>query len=498
MNKKVVIIGGGISGLITGIYLQKNGYITEVLEKNAISGGACIGWERKGCYIDGCLHWLVGTNPSSAFYQLWKETKVLDDDTEIFHQDDYAVFKLDSGKTITIWGDKEKLRQELTAFAPEDKKNIDKFIKLIKRFESIEGPIDRPKDLMGLGQLLKIAFTMAGAYRLVNKYSKISCAEYFKRFKNPELRECLTSFMAPSYNFMSLLYMLSRVTNKNGGIPIGGSLELSKRVQNYYLELGGKIRNNAIVESVDIKGDTATGVILQSGEIIPADWVVSTTAVEHCLKDLLGGKYPVKEIDLRLSDMDKNPIYTFTTAVFKCDADLSCMPLSTHVNIDPPIAFDTEYTHLTVRNYSYDKTLKTTEGSTVVQVSVRGNDHMYFWWKDKKVAGSYKQEKQKFGQTILDILQDKFPELNGKLSVIDVITPCTYERYLNSRHGSFQGFVRSTKSKTLPGNSVIKGLKNFVLSGQCVFQGGGMPPAGCMGRFSAQRICKKDKKKFVY
>lgn len=498
MNKKVVIIGAGISGLITGIYLQKNGYQTEILEKNAVSGGACIGWERKDCYIDGCLHWLVGTNPSSAFYQMWKETKVLDDNTKIFFQDDYAVFDLGNGKTITIWSDKEKLRQELTTFAPEDKKNIDRFIKLVTRFESIEGPIDKPKDLMGLFQLLKIAFTMVGDYRLVNKYSKISCAEYFKNFKNHELRECLTNFMAPSYNFMSLLYMLSRVTNKNGGIPMGGSLALSNRVKNYYLSLGGKVRNNAMVEAVEIKGDTATGVILKGGEVVSADWVVSSTAVEHCLKDLLGGKYPVKEIDSRLNDMDKNPIYTFSTVIFKCDMDMTNKPLSTHINLDTPIVFDTEYDHLTIRNYFYDNTLKTPEGSTIVQASLRGNDHMFFWWKDKKQLGTYKAEKQKFGQALLSIIENRYPEYKGKLSVIDVVTPCTYERYLNSRHGSFQGFVRSTKSKALPGNSVVKGLKNFVLSGQCVFQGGGIPPAGCMGRFSAQRICKKDKKKFVY
>ena len=34
-KKKVIIIGGGISGMTTGIYLQINGYDTEIVEKNA-------------------------------------------------------------------------------------------------------------------------------------------------------------------------------------------------------------------------------------------------------------------------------------------------------------------------------------------------------------------------------------------------------------------------------------------------------------------------------
>jgi len=38
-DKKVIVIGGGVSGLTTAIYLQKNGYETLVLEKNATLGG---------------------------------------------------------------------------------------------------------------------------------------------------------------------------------------------------------------------------------------------------------------------------------------------------------------------------------------------------------------------------------------------------------------------------------------------------------------------------
>jgi hypothetical protein len=43
---------------------------------------------------------------------------------------------------------------------------------------------------------------------------------------------------------------------------------------------------------------------------------------------------------------------------------------------------------------------------------------------------------------------------------------------------------------------VIKGLKNFILSGQGIFRSGGMPPALITGKFAVQRICKFDKKKF--
>ena len=87
--------------------------------------------------------------------------------------------------------------------------------------------------------------------------------------------------------------------------------------------------------------------------------------------------------------------------------------------------------------------------------------------------------------------------MENEFEVIDVITPCTYERYLNSRHGCFQGFVHTARGKSLMQKGVIKGLKNFILGDQWILQSGGLPPAVISGRFSALRVCKADKKKFI-
>lgn len=54
--KKVVIIGGGVSGLSAGIYAQQKGYQTEIYEKNQMLGGECTGWNRQGYHIDNCIH----------------------------------------------------------------------------------------------------------------------------------------------------------------------------------------------------------------------------------------------------------------------------------------------------------------------------------------------------------------------------------------------------------------------------------------------------------
>ena len=496
MGKKVLIIGGGVSGLTTAIYLRLNGYETVVLEKNAVPGGACIGWERKGCYIDGCIHWLVGTNPKDPTYKLWEQIGALSPDVQVFDQNDFYTLDFEDGVKFNVWSDLTKLENELTSFAPEDKKQIKKLCKLLKIFGKITAPIDKPVDLMNLLDLLKVAFTMAGTYYHVNKASKISCASFAEKFKNPYIKKWIKEHLSANYNFMSFLYMLGHVVLQDGGIPEGGSKGFVERICNKYLSTGGQIRYNVEVEKVNVENNVAVGVTLKNGEVINADWVVSSVPIEHLLHDLLGEKYQLKKISERLKDANTYPIYTYTTVVYKIKADLSNEPLSHKIYFNQPITLNEQHFSVTYRNFSYDKTLKVPEGHTVVQATLMGDDQQYFWWQDIKEKGDYLAKKQELANKLMEIYLTRHPELEGKIEVIDVLTPLTYQRYLNGRHGSFQGFVQTPKGKALMQKGVIKGLKNFILSGQWILRSGGLPPAAITGKWAAQRICKIDRIKF--
>jgi hypothetical protein len=70
---KVIIIGSGIAGLSCGCYLQMNGIQTEILEASLLPGGLCTAWHRGPYVFDGCLRWLMGAQPPSAFHQVWAE-----------------------------------------------------------------------------------------------------------------------------------------------------------------------------------------------------------------------------------------------------------------------------------------------------------------------------------------------------------------------------------------------------------------------------------------
>ena len=494
--KKVIIIGGGVSGLTTAIYLKNCGYDTVVLEKNAVVGGACIGWSRQGCYIDGCIHWLVGTKRGTKTYELWEDVGALSADTKILYPEDFYTLSFSDGKSFTVWSDIDKLYSELVAVSPEDKRAIKDLCKRIKRFQRIDAPVDKPADLMNIFELMKIGLTMAGDYYHIKKNSKISCEEYAKKFKSPYIGKWLSEHMSSGYNLMSMLYMMAHVTAGDGGIPEGGSLPMVERMRKKYLSMGGELRCSAEVERIKVEGDRAVGAVLCSGEEISADWVVAATPAEHTLKKLLEDRYPLKKIDMRLADRWTYPIYTYTTAVFAVEYDMGRLPLSEKIYFEEPIELERERDAAVFRNYRYDGSMKAPDGKSVVQATLSGDDDTYFWWENVKNYGQYESKKAEIAERLERIYTKKHPELKGKIKLIDFITPLTYQRYLNGRHGSFQAFVQTSKGKSLMQKGIVPGLSGFVLSGQWILQSGGLPPAAITGRFAAQRICKADGIKF--
>ena len=123
MKKKIVIIGGGIGGLSAGIYALKAGYDAAIYEKNPVAGGECMGWNRKGYHIDNCIHWLTGTDEKTDLWKVWNTLGAIDENTAYVDEGKFYSSILD-GKELTLWNDLEKTRNELIAFAPEDKKKI--------------------------------------------------------------------------------------------------------------------------------------------------------------------------------------------------------------------------------------------------------------------------------------------------------------------------------------------------------------------------------------
>ena len=177
MNKKVVIIGGGVAGLSAGIYARLNNFEAEILEMHSVTGGQCTAWERKGYRFDYCLHWLVGTR-KGPFNDIWKETGVLNDNVEIIDHEVHTKVFTDDGKEFMIYTDLNKWEEYLCNLAPEDTGKIRKMCNEMRKSAFLQ-PYSDPPELRKFGQTISSMFSMMPVIILFIKYGKKSCSQYF-------------------------------------------------------------------------------------------------------------------------------------------------------------------------------------------------------------------------------------------------------------------------------------------------------------------------------
>ena len=150
---------------------------------------------------------------------------------------------------------------------------------------------------------------------------------------------------------------------------------------------------------------------------------------------------------------------------------------------------------LSMRNHSYTK--KDENEPTTVSLLIPVQDEVYDYFKQFTTKKDYLEAKRQVGLSVKEYVKDYFELTDDDLELIDVTTPCTYERYLNAYRGSYMSYISTKSGKGLMRSGVVKGLKNFMLTGQWLMSPGGLPIAVFTGKHAAYEICHQDKKKFI-
>lgn len=492
--KKIIIIGGGISGLTSGIYARMKGFESIILEKHTISGGECTGWDRKGYHIDGCIHWLIGTKEGTSANKFWKEVGALEG-TKSYQPESFLTYDY-KGLRICLYRELERLRQHLLDIAPEDSEVIHEFCNDIKNLENSANFNEKPMDLMNPIEIIKSFMAMEAQGKLFKKYGKVTCGAFSRRFKHPGIRE-MFEFLSPSDNMSIAILMmaLGNFASGNAGIPKGGSRAFAHRMENKYLSLGGILKKNYGVQEILIEKGVAKGVLLEDGTTLYGDYVIASCDPKVTFDHLLKGAY----FDKNLKRMYENPTdYILASSVYVAlgvNASMTNHPRTECLSI-PPFSFDNQTVNrLSFTTYNYEPSFAP-EGQTVVTVPINifGKEAYDYWVKLYKDPSQYQLEKQRIGTAIIHGLETHYPELQGKIELLDVATPVTYTRYAGAYQGAYMPFFITTNSKMMfYHNGKIKGLKNCYLSGQWIAIGGGLPGALLTGKETLQRICKKEK-----
>lgn len=491
---KVVIVGGGIAGLSCGCYLQMNGYETEVLEATSVVGGLCVGWDRGPYLFDGCMRWLIGTDSSSTFSKVWKELGAING-RPVLTYEEFLRVEDRTGRSFSFTSDLDQFARDAKAVSPADSKHIEKLVKAARSCADLDPPL-RPIELMSPWAKTKLLAEYLPMLLTVIRWKNTSMADYVKVYRNPFLREVLTSAAGDERMSSLVLVMLLGIRQRNNvGYVAGGSRALSDAIAERYKALGGSIRCRCAVKKIQVEHSRARGVVCSNGEIISADHVVACADGQSVIFKMLEGRY----INERLRRLyTRGEVFPSLVQVsLGVRSALNETPES--ISLPMPEGLlpkqSEEPPRLELSFLGADCGL-CPPGRTIVVV--RFASPTSFWTKLKKEArAKYNAEKQRLLEGVVRFIDHRFPGTAAMIEHTDIATPATIIRYTGNRDGSCQGWLPTPGVLDRPIPQVLPGLRNFYMAGHWVQAGGGLPPAALSGRYAAQYVCASDKKPFV-
>jgi phytoene dehydrogenase-like protein len=483
--KKIIVVGAGVAGLSAAVYALQSGFDVTVYEQHTIPGGNCTSWRRKGYLFEGAMHWLTGSSKNTALYEVWKNVGALKDDSKIHLKDSFYTY-YHQGQELKLYRDVDKLKKHLLEVSPEDSEEIKQLCKDIKAFMKLDMPVmdvkgvkAKYKSKMKLWKLL----SMLPLLPRMGKYDKMSVVEYVQRFKHSAIRTLLMSVVGETFTASSLFFTLACLASGDGGYVEGGSLTLAQNMAKKVVELGGKIIYSSAVEKVIIENGQAAGVMVK-GQAIKGDAVIVTIDTLIAMDKLF--ENPLTEE--WMNNMRKNTKLMANTFVsIGVEADLSHLPEALLFPLEKPLSFaGQDFDTFGFNNYACYEGYAP-KGCSALTAALIGDTYEY--WKAKKGSGQYKAEKEKLAEKITSLLEEKIPETVGKIAVIDIATPLTYERYCGTLHGSWMTRMeKGDKMTAYPSTSEL--IKNLYFAGQRIQIPGGLPVAVDTGRKAVQYLCK--------
>ena len=491
--KKIVIIGGGIAGLTAGIYARRSGFECEIYEQHTIVGGECTSWKRQGFHIDNCVHWLTGTKPGTEMNKVWCDVHALGNDVEIIQNDSFLHIEGENGESIDIWQDVERLRNDLLKLSPEDTKAIEEFISNIKTYCLMDMPALKAVDMLSIIELWRLIKKLRPIGKIHGKLSKMSLQEYADKFKHPLIKKMIMAYMPHTYNVSSWFYVLGTFCSGNGALPRGGSQGMSDRMEKYFLDLGGKIFTRKKATKIDVDKKYAQCVHFADGTSVSADYIVCTCDASIVFGYLLGEKYTEKFFKTRFNDNYCHPVYSTFNTYIAVDDKCDFLKDTTWFNCASYTAVGKTHDSVLLKSFSSEPSYSP-EGKNLLQtLLVQYEDDFDKWarlYEGNREA--YKQEKEKIAQSVLAAIEDKFPQLKGKMTVVETVSPYSYYRFCGAYKGAYMSFILTPFAPKKTHKGRLRKIKNVYLAGQWLQPPGGLPNAGATGRFVIQRICKKE------
>jgi phytoene dehydrogenase-like protein len=288
-----IIIGAGHNGLTNAAYLAKAGLNVLVVEKNEYIGGAAVTREmHDGWFYSSCSYVC-----SMMRQSIHRDLNLTKHGLVLVPYLGTVVFA-DNGDTMVSYNSEEAEYNQLRRRSPHDADAMFRFQADLARYAQLirktllRTPPDptsfRPRDIKELLWLAK-EFWSLGEKELYEyiRFFTMSAADFLDDyFEDDLIKAAMASpgvigtalgVYSPGSAYILLHHVMGDVDGNIGawGLARGGMGAISHAIASALKEHGGKIRTNAGVDKITVKNGKAVGVVLDNGDELHADIVVS-------------------------------------------------------------------------------------------------------------------------------------------------------------------------------------------------------------------------------
>lgn len=424
INKKIIIIGGGLSGLISGIHCLLKGMDVTLIEKNSQLGGK-----------------LAIPKHEDYPYLIYNKTKFTDLLNEI---------------NISITLNNHLILDNITS-------NYNDFIKFL-----YDNSID---DDNTINQFCDELLRQINNKKPNNKYEKISIKDYVLSFNSETIKNKLLSLL-PNDLSVSVLYKYLSLYLK-GEIALYDS-SITNKIINKYTELGGKYLLNKEVEKFTFdKKNIVSNVILKDNSIIEGDYFISAIDPNYTLSVLLNNKFTYV-LNLLYKDYMNYKMDYRISFLFAINKPFEYNNISVLSN------------ELKVNSSKVDYiTFKKSQNNKYIYCEIYQNYDDYDYLKIIIDKGSlYQEAKKKLIKEIIDIFNNNFKDY--KITYKDIVTLLDVNKNYNSFRGTYNAFLETPKNSKINGTCNIKNLKNVFLCSPVLLYTGGITNSLLIGKQSVK------------
>jgi phytoene dehydrogenase-like protein len=522
-----IVIGGGHNGLISAAYLARAGMKTLVLEQRHVLGGAAVTEELFPGFRFSVFSYVVSLLRPEVIRELELPKHGLDilplDGTFTPLTDDYLWRVNDHGRTI----------RELRRWSASDAEAYEEYGQLMVEMARFIKPILAitppdptsldPRPFLPLAGLARAFQALPQRQQAVFvQLMTMSASEFLDQwFETDPLKATMSAsgiigtyqgVKSPGTAYVLLHHYMGEIDGafRAWGIPKGGTGGVSNAIGNAARALGAEIRMEAPVERILAKDGRAVGVVLEDGEEIRADAVLSSLDANRTFLKLVepGTLDPEFEAEIRRFKF-RGSSGKVNMAVDRLP-DFTCLPgvgehLRGAISFSPSIddmerAYDdAKYGHFSKKPYIdmiiptlVDPTMAP-PGKHVISCFVQ-----YAPYKLAPELGTWDDQREAFGDAVVDRISEFAPAFKDSILFRNVQTPLDIERTTGLTEGNiFQGELSLEQlffNRPTPGYARFRTpLRDLWLCGSSTHPGGGI--MGANGRIAALDVLRSRRRK---